>query len=265
MTGAAAVFEAVEAGDRQRLCELLAAAPNLACARDAEGCTPLQRATLRCDRYAARILADHGAPVDLFVACGFGWADHVAALLGHDTALVNAELDGIPLLERVCEHGRVEIGRLLVDAGADCDLFSACALGLDDLVHYWLECQPELLRARRRLHEYEPLHCAAECGHPAVARLLLLRGASVTAREADGCTPLHLAVYGPRRAPVNEGHRDVCRILLDHGADPHATDRLGRTVVQNAERSARLHREHGVDDTLALELLDLVRGHAERV
>ena len=38
-----------------------------------------------------------------------------------------------------------------------------------------------------------PLHCAAACGHTPVAKQLIALGADVSASDADGWTPLHLA------------------------------------------------------------------------
>ena len=49
-----------------------------------------------------------------------------------------------------------------------------------------------------------PLHRASEAGHEAVARLLVDRGADVSAADEDGSTPLHRA--------LQRGHEAVARV-----------------------------------------------------
>ena len=73
-----------------------------------------------------------------------------------------------------------------------------------------------VLVARHSWHGETPLHLAAWYDHPTWARVWLLVGVDVDARDNDvwGRTPLHLAAYC--------GQLDVARVLLDHGADPNA-------------------------------------------
>ena len=55
-----------------------------------------------------------------------------------------------------------------------------------------------------------PLRWAVRNGHEAVARLLIDRGADVSAAESDGKTPLHWA--------LENGYEAVARLLRDRGA-----------------------------------------------
>jgi ankyrin repeat protein len=68
------------------------------------------------------------------------------------------------------------------------------------------------------------LHWASSKGHLDVARMLVERGADVSARAKDGWTPLHCASY--------HRHVDVTRMLVEHGADASAQTRDGRTPLQ---------------------------------
>ncbi|MCL7043901.1 hypothetical protein MKW94_022424, partial [Papaver nudicaule] len=60
--------------------------------------------------------------------------------------------------------------------------------------------------------DYTPLHCAAMIGNTKIITLLLSRVVHVDVATRSG-TPLLLA--------AGHGHRDVVKVLLDHGANPN--------------------------------------------
>jgi hypothetical protein len=70
------------------------------------------------------------------------------------------------------------------------------------------------------------LQAAAGLGDVRQAASLLDQGVAVDARDADGRTPLMLAVA--------QGRLEVVRLLLARGADPNAADNSGRTPLQQA-------------------------------
>lgn len=77
-----------------------------------------------------------------------------------------------------------------------------------------------------------PLHSVLCCfgGNP--ARQLLRLGADVHARNHLDQTPLHTAT----RIIIEENVpaiADLCRVLIEAGADPWATDQEGRTPFRN--------------------------------
>src|SRR5277367_5111474 len=58
---------------------------------------------------------------------------------------------------------------------------------------------------------WELLHWAAFCGHEAVVKLLLEKGANVEYKSGNGCTALWWA--------AEKGHEAVVKLLLEKGAD----------------------------------------------
>jgi ankyrin repeat protein len=71
-----------------------------------------------------------------------------------------------------------------------------------------------------------PLHCAVWKGQQRVVELLLAAGADANAQNENdhwGTTPLHAAAH------ANQGV--IAQLLIDHGADVNATDREGRTPM----------------------------------
>jgi ankyrin repeat protein len=58
-----------------------------------------------------------------------------------------------------------------------------------------------------------PLHVAAMRGQALCASMLLEGHATVEARDAQRCTPLHHAAFG--------GARDIVLALIERGADPN--------------------------------------------
>ena len=89
-----------------------------------------------------------------------------------------------------------------------------------------------------------PLHLAVRKDHVDVARMLVERGADVSAQTTDGRTPLHQASLS--------GSVDMARMLVERGADVSAQTTDGRTPLHDASWSgsvdiARMLVERGAD------------------
>ena len=90
-----------------------------------------------------------------------------------------------------------------------------------------------------------PLHCAIWKGHQAAVALLLEAGADVNAHNENdhwGTTPLHAAAHANQAA--------IAQLLIDRGASVNAKDREGRTPLfhtrfHKATAVAKLLEKHG--------------------
>jgi ankyrin repeat protein len=85
-----------------------------------------------------------------------------------------------------------------------------------------------------------PLHQASQNGSVGVVRMLLERSTNIAARNKDGETPLHLASkplapssYWPNVHLLSE----VSRMLLEQGADVSARNKAGLTPLRLALQS----------------------------
>jgi ankyrin repeat protein len=228
-----------------------------------DGATPIQRAALHSQIAACAVLRDLGAEFSFPLACRLGWIEAAGRMLQGDPSLAKATHNDIPIIEGVCEAGYVDMGRILVDAGADVSVFTACSLGLEDHVSQLIAQDSSMINAKRGLYAYEPLHCAAECGHAKVIELLLAAGADVNVRNSWNFTPLHLAVIGAREQTVTEDHYAVCSLLLDRGADPNALDDYDRSPLCLANSTIEHCRRQELDLTIPARVQALIAEHAD--
>jgi ankyrin repeat protein len=83
----------------------------------------------------------------------------------------------------------------------------------------------------RRSDGETPLHLALRMGEVEVARMLIERGADVTAQNDKGETPLHRASTPPSwsRLQISPKWAEIAHMLLEHGADVNARNKNGLT------------------------------------
>jgi ankyrin repeat protein len=139
-------------------------------------------------------------------------ANAVAIPPGND-----AKIYSLPMLPMTSLCGalvthRDPVVRLLVEQGAQYDIFTAACVGDLEAVRKLLDLAPELADARDPagdVGQITPLLHAVYAGQLEVARILLQRGAGV------GENSVRLV-----RAAANSGHKALTDLLLEHGADP---------------------------------------------
>jgi Ca2+-binding EF-hand superfamily protein/ankyrin repeat protein len=99
------------------------------------------------------------------------------------------------------------------------DIFRACWDGNQDLITAFAESEPRLLKATDDSSDFSdgwsPLHYLCYRGYDKIVSSLFsnyLSALNINATTNNGFTPLFYA--------AQQGHLDICELLLDHNADP---------------------------------------------
>uniref|UniRef100_A0A672HSE1 Ankyrin repeat and SOCS box containing 4 n=1 Tax=Salarias fasciatus TaxID=181472 RepID=A0A672HSE1_SALFA len=169
----------------------------------------------------ALVLLQKGAAVNrmpngktpLHVACEVSNSDCVALLLAHGAKINSLSLSGHTPLHYCITSESVECAKQLILKGAKVNM------------------------ASHNNDEVTPLHTAARFGVPELAALFLAHGASVDAVNALQETPLMTAAYwafDAKEQLYSENHHLVCRLLLDHLADPNLQEEDHKTALHKA-------------------------------
>lgn len=208
------------------------------------GATALMAAVAAEDMESVRLLVDHGADVNakpIFAPDGLIWGGGRtplmwAAFRGHEPlaryllqrgARVNEPAIGGSALSQAAWHGSVNVARLLLDTGAQVD-------------------------QRDLFANYTPLHWAAssESTDPALARLLLQRGADA---NAEGGQPVD-GFLGTTRTPLQlalkRGETPIVEALRTAGARTP-------TPVANKKSASRPARSvpGAIDDSMIADAI----------
>lgn len=178
------------------------------------------------------------------------------ALLARDPSLINMHFDrrGTPLIVACMGQQAVEYLRFLLEAGADPNQdpdAAAFPLALVAALYTDPAAINLLLQHGARLERSGALAAAARRGNEPMIRYLLDCGACLDADApaiGTDASPLHIA--------VRAGHAGVARILLQHGADPNATDANGATTIEVAKQM----RLKGKDISEMIEVLGREQG-----
>jgi len=123
-------------------------------------------------------------------------------------------------------------------------LHYAAFLGLQDIAKVLTIEHPQDVNSQSFADRSMPLHLASRYGHVDLARMLVERGADVSAQKKDGSTALHLA--------SRYGRVDLARMLVERGADVSAQNKDGLTALHLASRYghvdlARMLIEHSTN------------------
>ena len=191
------VFEAVAAGDLDRVKELVGADPALARARDGQGLTPILHARYRDDLEMVRALLAANPDLDVFEAAALGDEHAAGRLVDADPGLVESwSGDGFTALHLAVFFGHPDMATLLIGHGADVAAVS------------------------RNPMTVMPLHSAVAGRDARTVEVLLASGADVNATSHAGFTPLLDA--------AQNGDRSIVELLLARGADPELTTEAGK-------------------------------------
>jgi uncharacterized protein len=204
---AAQLFTAIAAHDERTARELVAAAPDLASARNPAGVSAVLWARYHQQRDLAAELAAAKGELDIFEAAAQDHGDRVRELVAADPALVSAySPDGFHPLGLAAFFGAPAAVRILLDAGAGPDQVATNAMRVT------------------------ALHAAVATDRTDIVQVLLDAGANPNLHQQGGWTPLHQAVH--------HDNETIEKALLAAGADPDARN-------DDGARPADLRPKHG--------------------
>ncbi|AGJ98862.1 Ankyrin repeat domain protein [Wolbachia endosymbiont of Drosophila simulans wNo] len=146
--------------------------------------------------------------------------------------------NGFTPLQVAAQEGDVELGRHLLECGANIEIKSktkadgntalhlAARNGHKDFVKLLLDSGANVNSVSSTGSGVTPLHEAAYKEHSDVAELLIERGATVDAKDRHNFTPLMYASA--------EGNLEMVRLLLQNNADLYLQDNNGETALHSA-------------------------------
>uniref|UniRef100_H2LRI7 Ankyrin repeat and KH domain containing 1 n=1 Tax=Oryzias latipes TaxID=8090 RepID=H2LRI7_ORYLA len=182
------------------------------------GISPLMLAAMNGHVPAVKLLLDMGSDINaqietnrntaLTLACFQGRAEVVSLLLDRKANVEHRAKTGLTPLMEAASGGYAEVGRVLLDKGADVNA-------------------PPVPSSRDTA-----LTIAADKGHYKFCELLINRCAHIDVRNKKGNTPLWLAANG--------GHFEVVQLLVHASADVDAADNRKITPLMAAFRKGHV-------------------------
>lgn len=191
----------------------------------------------------------------------------LAALDAGPTAPHAANEQGVSALLLALYHRRADMAEAIAAKRSRFSIHEACALPRLDAIDAMLAEDPSAVSARSA-DGFTPLHIAAFFAQHAAATKLIAAGAGVdvVAENPTRVRPLHSAVASGRTGGV--------RLLLEYGADPNSRQQMGFTPLMGAAANGhveimKLLLERGADPKLVSEEgkaakdYALAKGHPE--
>jgi len=184
------LFDAIRAGNLERVSGMIATDKTLLSAKDENGLGPFTAAKYSGRNEIAALLLEKGVELDVFAACIAGAEQRVAELTARDRELIQSySHDGWTPLHLACFFNHPAIAEALILSGAD-------------------------VRARsRNAMQNTPLHAAAAGRSRESVRILLEHGADANAQQEGGWTALHAA--------SQNGDVEMVQLLIARGAHVH--------------------------------------------
>ncbi len=209
------IFEAIKAGDADRVSALVAGDASLATARNEQGISVVMWALYNQRRDLAEVVSAAKPSLDVMEAAAMGRIEELGELVVEDPARVGEHsLDGFTPLHLAAFFGQPAAVKWLLERGADPNavaknptmvrpLHSAVASGLTESVVALVDGGADVNAAQQG--GWTPLQAAAMHNRLEMVRSLLAAGADVAQQADDGKTAIGLAEAG--------GHDEMVKLL----------------------------------------------------
>jgi ankyrin repeat protein len=206
-------LDAIKGGRLDELRSLIQSDPALLRAKDANGASAILVSVYHQRKDVAALLAELGAPVDLFEASALGRVDRIEEILRAEPQRVSEYApDGFTPVALAAFFGHADAVRALIAAGAD-------------------------VRApAKNAFKVQALHAAVAGRNLDIVKAVLEAGADPNAQQQAGFRPIHEAGTNANRA--------LAELLIAHGADPTLPADSGQNAID-------LAREKGHDEFAA--------------
>ncbi|CDZ96942.1 Serine/threonine protein kinase [Phaffia rhodozyma] len=243
MSSGLSIHKAAMDGQPGLIRSLLNGEPQVIHSKDTDGRTPLHWAASSTSLEALEILLkntpapdleaqDAGGSTPLIIAVSSGQEANVVALLGAGANPNSTNDKGQSALFYAASKARIEIGRRLIQKGADINikdranqhpLHRAASTGSDGFVQLLLAGGKDGKRTRLNTQDRignTPLHLALESGHGSTAVILIEAGADRERPNTDDQTPEQIEGLGGREQK---------RVLEEMDAGPIITSTFSET------------------------------------
>ena len=255
--------EAAVKGDMKAIVVLFKISGKIVDTKDAEGSTPLHKASRKGHLDVVKFLIENGANVNAQTTFGgnmvpLHWASgkghlNVVKLLVENGANVDAQTTSkykgnMTPLHWASEGGHLNVAKFLIKNGAKIDaknsenkiLLHLASMENDlDQVKFLIKNGAKI--DAKDEEGVTPLHMASERGHLNVAKFLIKNGANVNAQTIYGGTPLHFASNGKRL--------NVVKFLIENGANVNAQttrhSKSSRMILYYKNGKTPLHMASG--------------------
>jgi ankyrin repeat protein len=192
-------------------------------------------------------ISDSNGSTPLHYIAYWNRVDLAKLMIAHGATLNRQDQMGrSPLYIATCANSELLVTKLLIEQGAEPDIFTLSAIGDPDQISSLAKDHPELVNTREYYRHDAPLHKAVEFNNPDAVEVLLHLGADLTRKNLADEMPLH------RAARYNRP--EIANFLIAQGAPVNAKNRGGATPLDLAE----------VNVGIRAAVTDVLRNHGGR-